>query len=229
MLHVLKITHNSFNYYKLYIFSNTTAEQIQQKLSALKQSCGLDELQVVVHFDRMCMPNILDSLLASIQAITYNLGIKVHAVSSELFEDIQHICGFPVLDMPNDNAYIGGAPTLLIDYHVRNGMRIEHDGNVVVVNGVVSHSAEIEATGDVHVYSIARGKIFAGSGGNRQARIFVIGRIQLELISIAGVFKVLGIDNNNDDDDDDSIGAMFELKHGELQVVRIASFDGFGK
>ncbi|HBR04083.1 MAG TPA: septum site-determining protein MinC [Ruminiclostridium sp.] len=56
---------------------------------------------------------------------------------------------------------------------VRSGMRIEYDGNVVVI-GDVNPGGEIVATGNVVVLGTLRGMVHAGADGNREAFIYAL-------------------------------------------------------
>jgi septum site-determining protein MinC len=78
---------------------------------------------------------------------------------------------------------------MYLDKPVRNGVRVEHPGDIVI-SGLVSHHAEIIAGGSIMVYGLCRGRLIAGHANNIHARIIVHG-FCAELVSIAGVFKVL--------------------------------------
>ena len=56
---------------------------------------------------------------------------------------------------------------------VRNGIRIEYNGNVVVL-GDVNPGAEIIAAGNVIVLGILRGMVHAGADGNKDAFIYAL-------------------------------------------------------
>jgi septum site-determining protein MinC len=78
---------------------------------------------------------------------------------------------------------------LLIEEPVRSGIKVENDGDVIITT-LVSHNAEIIASGNIHVYGDCRGRVLAGNGGNKKAKIF-IARFNAELISIAGIYRVI--------------------------------------
>ncbi len=67
---------------------------------------------------------------------------------------------------------------------VRNGMRIDFDGNVVVV-GDVNPGGEIIAAGNVVVLGTLRGMVHAGADGNRDAFIYAL-NLRPTQIRIAG-------------------------------------------
>ncbi|SFR51769.1 septum site-determining protein MinC [Thiomicrospira sp. ALE5] len=70
---------------------------------------------------------------------------------------------------------------------VRSGQQIVAKDRDLVIKGSVNPGAEIIADGHVHVYGAMRGKLFAGSNGNVNARIFVQ-KFDAELVCIAGFF-----------------------------------------
>jgi septum site-determining protein MinC len=78
--------------------------------------------------------------------------------------------------------------TMLITQPIRSGQRIYASGDLVVL-AQVSAGAEIMAEGNIHVYSILRGRALAGVHGNLEARIFC-SDLQAELVSIAGTYKI---------------------------------------
>jgi septum site-determining protein MinC len=76
---------------------------------------------------------------------------------------------------------------LMVRGAVRSGQQIVAKSRDLIVKGAVNPGAEIIADGHVHVYGPMRGKLFAGSNGNRDARIFVQ-KLDAELVCIAGFF-----------------------------------------
>ncbi len=81
------------------------------------------------------------------------------------------------------------APALLISDPVRSGQRITVEQRDLIVMAAVGSGAEITASGNIHVYGALRGRAFAGSDSNKNARIFCQ-RLEAELVSIAGVHLV---------------------------------------
>lgn len=79
------------------------------------------------------------------------------------------------------------AHTLLIDRPLRSGQRIYSPGDLIV-QGVVSHGAEVMAEGHVHIYGALRGRALAGARGNADARIFCTS-FEPELVAIAGIYR----------------------------------------
>ncbi len=78
-------------------------------------------------------------------------------------------------------------PSIMVTQPVRSGQLILSEGDVTIVGSVAS-GAEVIAGGSVHVYGTVRGRIAAGTTGNRSARIFCR-RLEAELIAIAGFYQ----------------------------------------
>ncbi|WP_079420265.1 septum site-determining protein MinC [Thiomonas intermedia] len=78
-------------------------------------------------------------------------------------------------------------PTVLIDRPLRSGQRVYSPGDLIV-QGVVSHGAEVMAEGNVHIYGALRGRALAGARGNTTARIYCTS-FEPELIAIAGIYR----------------------------------------
>jgi septum site-determining protein MinC len=78
---------------------------------------------------------------------------------------------------------------LLCEEPIRSGIRIENDGDVIITS-FVSDNAEVVASGNIHVYGEAKGRLIAGSNGDKKARIFAR-QFNAEIVSIGGVYKVI--------------------------------------
>ena len=83
---------------------------------------------------------------------------------------------------------VPGPGTLVVDKPLRSGQKVYARGGDLVVLAPVNPGAEIAADGNIHVYSILRGKAMAGARGNVNARIFALS-LDPELVSIAGVYR----------------------------------------
>lgn len=65
---------------------------------------------------------------------------------------------------------------------------VQNQGDIIITAGINSGS-EVIASGNIHIYGSARGRVIAGAGGNTAARIFCHA-LEAELISIAGTYCV---------------------------------------
>lgn len=75
----------------------------------------------------------------------------------------------------------------IIHEPVRSGQSILFPEGDVTIVGSVASGSEVIAGGSVHIYGAARGRIFAGSLGNRQSRIFCR-RLEAEMLAIDGIY-----------------------------------------
>jgi len=78
---------------------------------------------------------------------------------------------------------------MLVETAVRSGQQIYAQGRDLIIKASINPGAEVVADGHVHVYGKAKGKIFAGSNGNRQARIYVQ-QLDAEMVCIAGLYQM---------------------------------------
>lgn len=78
---------------------------------------------------------------------------------------------------------------MLVETAVRSGQQIYAQGRDLIIKAPINPGAEVVADGHVHVYGKAKGKIFAGSNGNRQARIYVQ-QLDAEMVCIAGLYQM---------------------------------------
>jgi len=91
--------------------------------------------------------------------------------------------------LPNKNSSTITTFTTLVTKPIRSGQRVyAQDGDLIVL-GQVSSGAEIMADGNIHVYSVLRGRALAGLKGNSDARIFCLD-LRAELISVAGHYRI---------------------------------------
>ena len=77
---------------------------------------------------------------------------------------------------------------LLVSEPVRSGQSIIYPHGDVIIVGSVASGAEIIAGGSIHVYGSLRGRAFAGTNGNTNARIFC-SRFDAEIMVIDGLYK----------------------------------------
>ena len=92
-------------------------------------------------------------------------------------------------DEKADAAPIVAHVTSYHDEILRTGQCIvQNQGDIIITAGINSGS-EVIASGNIHIYGSARGRVIAGVGGNTAARIFCHS-LEAELISIAGTYCV---------------------------------------
>ena len=80
----------------------------------------------------------------------------------------------------------------ITSYHdeiLRTGQCLIQDHGDIIVNAGINSGSEVIASGNIHIYGSARGRVIAGAGGNSAARIFCHS-LEAELVSIAGTYCV---------------------------------------
>jgi septum site-determining protein MinC len=81
-------------------------------------------------------------------------------------------------------------PPKIYEGTVRGGQRLYAENRDLIIIGNVSHGAEVIADGNIHIYGTLRGRALAGAQGDITA-IICTQRIEAQLVSIAGYYKVL--------------------------------------
>jgi len=185
----LKLNHGTFDYYILQITTGARIEDIQNKFLHFK-TISEQNKNIILDFVGEFNFDNLSNLLANINDAAKIHGLNIHSIAENKWVKADSVLGIPVIGLPNT----GKIPhiynkSLIVDEPVRSGIKIEHDGDIIVTT-FVSDNAEIVAAGNIHIYGEARGRIIAGSDGNKQARIFVQS-FNPELISISGIYKTL--------------------------------------
>ena len=80
----------------------------------------------------------------------------------------------------------------ITSYHdeiLRTGQSLVQDNGDIILKAGMNSGSEVIASGNIHIYGSARGRVIAGAGGNSSARIFCHS-LEAELVSIAGTYCV---------------------------------------
>lgn len=101
---------------------------------------------------------------------------------------------------------------LYIDKPIRSGQQAFSRLGSLIAGSHVSAGAEIAAAADIHVYGTCSGKIIAGVGGNKNARVYLQSGFP-ELLSIAGITL------HSDDLNPIDRRCVFMIKNGQLVKV----------
>lgn len=72
---------------------------------------------------------------------------------------------------------------------LRTGQSLNEENGDIILIADMNSGSEVIASGSIHIYGIARGRIIAGASGQQQSRIFCQ-RLEAELVSIAGTYCV---------------------------------------
>ena len=160
--------------------------------------------------------SVEQELIALLQLLI-SLGLQPIAVTEGLLADQARSIQFPVLPPDRQMQEIkpakeqvveapapaveptqGTAPAVapivrhVTSYHdeiLRTGQSMVQQQGDIILNAGINSGSEIIASGNVHIYGSARGRIIAGAGGNLAARIFCHS-LEAELVSIAGTYCV---------------------------------------
>ncbi|WP_313034674.1 septum site-determining protein MinC [Acinetobacter sp.] len=100
------------------------------------------------------------------------------------------------LAQTQDAAEVAAKPARVIShvtsYHdeiLRTGQCLVQDHGDIILNAGINSGSEVIASGNIHIYGSARGRVIAGAGGNSAGRIFCHS-LEAELVSIAGTYCV---------------------------------------
>lgn len=159
--------------------------------------------------------SVEQELIALIQLLI-SLDVQPMAVTEGLLGDQARSIQFPVL--PPDRqlqeikatkeqviehkveakteaaAVVAVAPVIahVTSYHdeiLRTGQCIVQNNGDIISSAGINSGSEVIASGNIHIYGSARGRVIAGAGGNTAARIFCHA-LEAELVSIAGTYCV---------------------------------------
>jgi septum site-determining protein MinC len=185
----LKLGCTDFKLYTLQIGYPTTSDKIKAKLQDFS-NFEQDNRYINLDFDSRFDFEAVSDLVLDLSETAKLLKLELHSI---LYHDglmADSIFGVPVITLPEKTRVKPvTSRTLIVDEPIRGGIVIENDGDIVVTS-FVSDDAEIIATGNIHVYGEARGKLIAGKKGNKDARIFVAS-FSPKLIAIGGIYRVI--------------------------------------
>ncbi|MFT4021012.1 MAG: septum site-determining protein MinC [Acinetobacter sp.] len=204
----IRITGRMVNFSRL-TFDTNDHDVIRQQLAQM-----LDETSsqgVVVILDS----TVEQELIALIQLLV-SVGLQPMAVIDGILADEARAIQFPILpaDRPlqrikatkeqvvernsnkdqkiDDNKQKSNAIHHVTSYHneiLRTGQCLIQEHGDVILNASMNSGSEVIASGNIHVYGGAHGRIIAGAAGDTAARIFCQS-LYAELVSIAGTYCV---------------------------------------
>lgn len=185
----LKFTHAKFEYFVLQISPDTELIEISTKLNNFKKLEQKNNF-IVLSVDGVISHEQLEAIVLNVNSIAENLGLQLYSVLPNKNLSASAIAHIPVIDLPNSSRFEHiYNKSLISNEPVRSGIKLENDGDIIVTS-FVSDNAEIIAAGNIHVYGEARGRLIAGSSGDKNARIFV-SKFNAELIAIGGLYRVM--------------------------------------
>ena len=188
----VKFNYAKFEYFILQINNKTEAQEIESKLSNFK-TLEQENGAIVLSIEGIIEPDKLNKIISDTSAYAEKLQIQLHSILRNDYIHQDNILGIQVIDLPQNvkgkiEPHIYNKSVICED-PVRSGIKLENDGDIIVTS-FVSDNAELVASGNIHVYGEARGRLIAGSSGDKSARIFV-GKFNAELIAIGGIYRVI--------------------------------------
>jgi septum site-determining protein MinC len=187
--HSIKFNYAKFEYYVLHITPNTALERIKSKLLNFSQ---LDQYNnnVVLAIEGKFESTYLTEVVQNVKQFANQAGVHLHSILKNEILDLDNIAGVAVVNLPQTKKSIPVQnKPLMFDEPVRSGMKLENDGDIII-SSFVSDNAEVMASGNIHIYGEAKGRLIAGSAGNKEARIFT-SKFNAELIAIGGIYKII--------------------------------------
>lgn len=204
----IRITGRMVNFTRI-TFDTNDHNLIRQQLSAMMSETSYEGALVILD------TTVEQELIGLIQLVI-SLGLQPMAVVDGLMGDEARAIQFPVLaaDRPLQRikptkeqvveapantpeaekapTHIAPATTHKTSYHdevLRTGQCLLQDHGDIILTAGINSGSEIIASGNIHIYGSARGRVIAGAGGNTAARIFCH-VLEAELVSIAGTYCV---------------------------------------
>ncbi|ENX34585.1 septum site-determining protein MinC [Acinetobacter colistiniresistens] len=206
----IRITGRMVNFSRL-TFDTNDHNAIRQQLSNTLNEGSYTGTLVIID------STVEQELIALIQLLI-DLGLQPMAVIDGILGDEARAIQFPVLptDQPlqrikaSKEQVVEHAPAKTVDssaiqtpqkntsnayitsYHdeiLRTGQCLVQDQGDIILNAGMNSGSEVIASGNIHIYGNARGRVIAGAGGQAAARIFCHS-LEAELISIAGTYCV---------------------------------------
>lgn len=207
----IRITGRMVNFTRI-TFDTNDHSVIRQQLSAMMNETSYEGALVILD------STVEQELIALIQLVI-SLGLQPMAVVDGLMGDEARAIQFPVIpaDRPlqrikatkeqvvetpvaevqakaDKAAQAKAAPVLkhITSYHnevLRTGQCLVQDHGDIILNASINSGSEVIASGNIHIYGSARGRVIAGAGGNTDARIFCHS-LEAELVSISGTYCV---------------------------------------
>lgn len=205
----IRITGRMVNFTRI-TFDTNDHQVIRQQLSEMMKETSYQGALVILD------TTVEQELIALIQLLL-SLDLQPMAVVDGLMGDEARSIQFPVLpaDRPLQRikatkeqvveekveAEVSTANTAekpvktvkhITSYHnevLRTGQCLVQDHGDIILNGGINSGSEVIASGNIHIYGSARGRVIAGAGGNTAARIFCHS-LEAELVSIAGTYCV---------------------------------------
>lgn len=206
----IRINGRMVNFSRL-VFQTSDPDKITKQLEQHLGSKGEHNGTLVI------IDSTVDNSLISLIQLLVDFGLQPMAVIDGLLGEQARTIQFPVLSRdqpmqrikPTDDSAVAmpsaevapvvapvpvvvarAAPTNKIHKEVlRTGQSLNVDDGDIILIADMNSGSEVIASGSIHIYGTARGRVIAGASGQQQSRIFCQ-RLEAELVSIAGTYCV---------------------------------------
>lgn len=201
----IRINGRMVNFSRL-VFQTNEPDKIKKELEKLLGTQGEYQGTLVI------LDSTVENSLIDLIQLLIDFGVQPMAVIDGILGEQARVIQFPVLnrdqpmqrikatDSPAIAAPAEAAPVPVVQalaatHHtvhkevLRTGQSLNEEHGDIILIADMNSGSELIASGSIHVYGTARGRVIAGASGNQHARIFCQ-RLEAELISIAGTYCV---------------------------------------
>lgn len=205
----IRINGRMVNFSRL-VFQTNEPDKIKKDLESILGTQGDYEGTLVI------LDSTVENSLIDLIQLLIDFGLQPMAAIDGILGEQARIIQFPVLnrdqpmqrikatDSPAPPVVVAAAPIeaaapiihtpIAIQHTVhtevlRTGQSLNEEHGDIILIADMNSGSELIASGSIHVYGTARGRVIAGASGDQQARIFCQ-RLEAELVSIAGTYCV---------------------------------------
>ncbi len=205
----IRINGRMVNFSRL-VFQTNEPDKIKKDLESILGTQGDYEGTLVI------LDSTVENSLIDLIQLLIDFGLQPMAAIDGILGEQARVIQFPVLnrdqpmqrikatDSSAPQVIVAAAPietstpvvkTQIAAHHtvhkevLRTGQSLNEEHGDIILIADMNSGSELIASGSIHVYGTARGRVIAGASGDQHARIFCQ-RLEAELISIAGTYCV---------------------------------------
>lgn len=194
----IRINGRMVNFSRL-VFQTSEPDKIKKELEKLLGTAGDYEGTLVI------LDSTVENSLIDLIQLLVDFGLQPMAVIDGILGEQARIIQFPVLNRDQPMQRIKATESLteaapvvapaaanhnIVHTEVlRTGQSLNEEHGDIILIADMNSGSELIASGSIHIYGTARGRVIAGASGDQQARVFCQ-RLEAELISIAGTYCV---------------------------------------
>ncbi len=196
----IRINGRMVNFSRL-VFQTSEPDKIKKELEKLLGTQGDYQGTLVI------LDSTVENSLIDLIQLLIDFGLQPMAVIDGILGEQARVIQFPVLNRDQPMQRIKATESLTAEatpvvhaptaashntVHtevLRTGQSLNEEHGDIILIADMNSGSELIASGSIHIYGTARGRVIAGASGNQQARVFCQ-RLEAELISIAGTYCV---------------------------------------